>query len=203
MMLFKGFRFGLLLQLAIGPVCIFIFQVAVDGGFFAGFAGALGVALTDGLEITLAILGVGTLIEKHKKLKTALKIAGSAVLFLFGLHSIISVFHVDLLSGMEIAFLKSTSENVFIHSILLTISNPLTAIFWAGVFSAKIIEENMQQNDLKSFGLGCVISTLFFLTLISAAGSLTQTFIPQTILLYLNAIVGVLLLYYSVKTLKS
>lgn len=32
-MIFKGVKFGMLLQLAIGPVCIFVFQVASLRGF--------------------------------------------------------------------------------------------------------------------------------------------------------------------------
>lgn len=54
-MLFRGLCFGMLLQLAIGPVCLFVFGTAVDQGFTAAFAAVLGTALTDGSEIAEAI----------------------------------------------------------------------------------------------------------------------------------------------------
>lgn len=33
-MFLKGFKFGMLLQLAIGPICLFIFQTSITKGFF-------------------------------------------------------------------------------------------------------------------------------------------------------------------------
>ena len=53
-MILKGLRFGMILQLAIGPMCIFIFQTSIAHGFFAGEMGVLGTAIVDSLEIILA-----------------------------------------------------------------------------------------------------------------------------------------------------
>lgn len=33
-MIIKGFRFGMILQFAIGPMCIFIFQTGIAHGFW-------------------------------------------------------------------------------------------------------------------------------------------------------------------------
>lgn len=74
--LIKGFKFGMLLQIAIGPVCIFIFQTACKYGFFMGERGVLAVALIDALYIFAAIWGVGSLIEKNEKAKNYLKFFG-------------------------------------------------------------------------------------------------------------------------------
>ena len=30
----KGFKFGMILQIAIGPICLFVFQTACKSGFF-------------------------------------------------------------------------------------------------------------------------------------------------------------------------
>lgn len=40
-MIFNGFKFGLLLQIAIGPVCLLIFQLAAMNGFFVAMTGVL------------------------------------------------------------------------------------------------------------------------------------------------------------------
>jgi len=50
-MLIKGFRFGMILQIAVGPLCLFIFQTAVTSGFFTAMIGVMGVALVDALYI--------------------------------------------------------------------------------------------------------------------------------------------------------
>ena len=63
-MIVKGFRFGMILQLAIGPMCIFIFQTSIKYGFLQAEQGVIGTAIVDSLEILLAILGVGMILEK-------------------------------------------------------------------------------------------------------------------------------------------
>jgi len=65
-MIFKGFKFGLLLQIAIGPVCLFIFQLAVINGFFVAMIGILAVFIVDSLFIFGAIKGIAALLESRK-----------------------------------------------------------------------------------------------------------------------------------------
>ncbi len=64
-MIFKGFKFGMLLQLAIGPVCIFIFQMASSKGFYTAETGVLGATLIDGLFIFAATIGISSIIERQ------------------------------------------------------------------------------------------------------------------------------------------
>ena len=91
-MIMKGFRFGMMLQLAIGPVCLFIFQTGVASGFRAALSGVLGTVAVDGCEIVLAILGVGALLQKSRNARTILQYGGAAVLVLFGLSNIAGAF---------------------------------------------------------------------------------------------------------------
>ena len=111
-MIFKGFKFGMLLQFAIGPVCIFIFQMASLKGFYSAEAGVLGVALIDGLFIFAAIFGIASIIEK-KNVKLGLKIFGAVILFVFGISTILSQFNINLLSGLSMHN-NYSSDNVFI-----------------------------------------------------------------------------------------
>lgn len=198
-MIFKGFKFGMLLQFAIGPVCIFIFQMASLRGFYIAASGVLGVLIVDGLYILAAILGIASIIER-KNTKIILKVFGAIVLFIFGISTILSVFNIVVLPSLS---LQNTTNlnNVFIRTIILTISNPLTIIFWAGVFSTKLVEENMDKKDIYTFGLGALLSTAFFLTLVALVGSLTRSFFPPYIIQFLNVIVGILLVYFSLKIL--
>ena len=198
-MILKGFKFGMLLQFAVGPVCIFIFQMASLRGFYIAASGVLGVLIVDGLYILAAILGIASIIER-KNTKTILKIFGAIVLFIFGISTILSVFNIVFLPSLS---LHNTSNinNVFFRAIILTFSNPLTIIFWAGVFSAKLAEENMMKKDIYTFGLGALLSTAFFLTLIALVGSLTRTFFPPFVIQLLNILVGILLIYFSIKLL--
>ncbi|WP_041444730.1 LysE family translocator [Syntrophobotulus glycolicus] len=194
-MVFKGLKFGLLLQFAIGPVCIFIFQTASSKGFYIAETAVAGVVIIDGLYILAAILGISSLIER-KKIKIALKIFSTVILFIFGLSIVFSQFNVSFLPNLGLENHLNSSV-VFFQAILLTVSNPLTIIFLAGVFSTKVIEENMKRKAIYFFGLGIFLSSVLFLTLIALGGSLTKHFLSNSIIQMLNLIVGLLLIYFA------
>lgn len=196
-MIFKGFKFGMLLQFAVGPVCIFIFQMASLRGFYAAAEGVVGVSIIDGLYILAAILGIASIIE-GKNTKMVLKIFGTVILFIFGISTVLSVFNIVFLPSLNPQNI-SNSNSVLFRAIILTVSNPLTIVFWAGVFSTKIAEENMKRKDIYAFGFGALLSTVLFLTLIALAGSFTKTFFPHHIIQILNLTVGFLLMYFSIR----
>lgn len=196
-MIFKGFKFGMLLQFAIGPVCIFIFQIASLKGFYIGEKGVLGVALMDGIFIGIATLGLATIIDK-KNIKVGLKVFGAVILFVFGLSTVLSQFDIDFLPTLGIQNI-SNSNSMFIRSIILTGSNPLTIIFWAGVFSTRLTEENMKRKEIYLFGFGALLSTIFFLSLIALVGSFAKVFFSTCVIQILNILVGFLLIYFSIR----
>jgi len=200
-MLFKGFKFGMLLQFAIGPVCIFIFQMASLKGFYTAETGVLGVVLIDGILIIVAILGIASIINR-KDIRVCLKIFGSAILFIFGFSTVLSQFNISLLPSLGINNI-SNSNNVFTRAIILTTSNPLTIIFWAGVFSTKVAEENMKRKEIYLFGLGALLSTVLFLTLIALVGSFAKAFLSPNVIKILNSTVGFLLIYFSIRMLQK
>lgn len=194
-MIFKGFKFGMILQLAIGPVCLFIFKIGGNKGFIDAEIGVLGVAVIDALFILLAITGITSFLDKER-IKHALKLLGALIVGIFGLQTILGIFgwglitKLNLLSGIK-------SENSFLEGIVLTATNPLTILFWAGVFSAKITEEKLRRKDIYLFGLGSVLATLFFLTIIAAIGNISGYFLPVEIISILNFIAGVALIYFA------
>jgi len=192
----------MLLQLAIGPICLFVFQTAVVHGFWTAESGVWGTALVDGTEILLAIFGVGAVLEHNPQTKNLLRLFGAGILFVFGVSSILGVFGVRLLPTLSPAGL-SLPKGVFLRSILLALSNPLTVVFWAGIFAVKITREEWERPQMLGFGLGCVLSTLFFLTLVAMLGSVTQQVIPQGVVLGLNLAVGILFLAFGLRTLRK
>lgn len=196
-MLIKGFKFGMLLQFAIGPVCIFIFQMASLKGFYIAETGVLGVVLIDGIFIIVAILGIASIINR-KNIRVCLKIFGSTILLIFGFSTVLSQFNISLLPSLSLNNI-SNSNNVFTRAIILTTSNPLTIIFWAGVFSTKVSEENMKRKDIYAFGLGALLSTILFLTLIALVGSFAKAFFSSNVTQILNTIVGFLLIYFGIR----
>lgn len=198
-MIFKGFRFGMLLQFSIGPVCLLVFQTASRSGFLLASILTAAVALVDALFIVLAIFGT-TSVLKHPKIQFAVKIAGSIILLLFGANTVLSVWGISLLPSVNL-FSGINASNVFLQGLLLTASNPLTILFWGGVFTSKALDEQLNQKQLIAFGAGCVLSTVFFMTLIAGAGSLIGVFLPSFVLSALNLAVGAAIMVFGIKML--
>jgi threonine/homoserine/homoserine lactone efflux protein len=104
--------------------------------------------------------------------------------------------HVNLFSQVP-----SETGSIFLQGVLLTAANPLTILFWGGVFSAKAAEKSMGRAQLLPFGLGCVLSTLLFLSAVALAGSLINSFLPPLVMMILNAAVGCALIFFGVRLL--
>jgi threonine/homoserine/homoserine lactone efflux protein len=192
----------MLLQIAVGPVCAFIFNIATSSGFFNGETGVLAVVLIDALYILLALFGIASFLEKER-VRKVLKYFGSLILFLFGLNIGIAALSLKFLPSIKLFSNPSDPSRAFISGIVLTASNPLTIVFWSGVFSAKVASENMNPRDLYLFGLGAVLSTLIFLSLISFLGSITNKFLPAIVIDILNGIVGAVLIFFAIEMFRK
>jgi threonine/homoserine/homoserine lactone efflux protein len=197
--LLKGFRFGLLLQIAVGPICFFIFQTASVSGFYTAMTGVLGVSFIDGLYILAALLGIGTLLNKNSRAKTFIRLFGGLVLLVFGISTVAGVFGLSFLPGLNF---KGTDNvnNIFLKTLLLTLSNPLTILFWAGVFSTKLSEGDKNRKTMYVFGLGALLSTLVFLSAVAFTGSLLNSYLNTAAVSFLNTLVGLFLILFGIRT---
>ncbi|WP_088185760.1 LysE family transporter [Desulfosporosinus sp. FKA] len=191
-MLFKGFKFGMILQLAIGPVCLFIFKMGGNKGFLLAELGVAGAALIDALYIFLATAGITSFIEKER-VKKVFKVIGAIIVGMFGLQTIFGGMGLGKLSNLKLM----GSGNSFVEGLLLTASNPLTILFWTGLFSAKLVDEKLTRKEIYMFGLGSVLSTILFLSIIAFIGSVTRQFLPSEIISILNLVVGIILIYFA------
>jgi threonine/homoserine/homoserine lactone efflux protein len=157
--------------------------------------------LVDGLYILLSGLGIAS-IMKNIQIQRMIKLFGCAVLMLFGISMITGALGINLLPSF-LLFSTMSQENIFLKGLLLTASNPLTILFWSGVFSTQVIQHRLNKNQLFYFGLGCILSTLSFLSLVVLLGTFVSSFLPQSIMSGMNIVVGVLLILFGLKLLIS
>lgn len=197
-MILKGFRFGLLLQFAIGPVCIYIFNTATSGGFFSAEAAVLAATLMDAIFVTLAIMGIGSLLEKDR-VKKGLKYFGTVVLIYFGLGTILGTFGIKIIPAIAGNSNFHDTSNAFITSFILTASSPLSILFWSGVFATKLSSQGFSKREMKLFGVGAVMATLVFLSVFALVVSLLHPVMNQTIVDVMNVLVGIIIIGFGVK----
>ncbi|NLD94587.1 MAG: LysE family transporter [Fibrobacter sp.] len=190
----NGLITGLFLQLAIGPVFFFVSNVTLQRTLFDGFAAVMAVTIVDYLYIILAIVGIGKAFE-NVKAKKIFGIVGSLVLIVFGIIIMKTAFD----SGIPDT-VNSTSNSLissFMAAFFLTISNPLTIVFFTGVFTAKTVEFNYTKRNLNLFGFSVGLATVIFLGLSVILFSLLRETIPVIVLKILNFIVGFVLVCYG------
>ncbi len=90
----------------------------------------------------------------------------------------------------------------FAGCFVLTMSSPLTIVFWSSIFSAKAIEKNYKKKQLVIFGIGTGLSTFLFLSFSMMILSLLKSSIPDLMVQALNCIVGFVLIYLKLPNKK-
>lgn len=199
--LMHGMVTGLFLQFALGPVFFYILGITINSNYTNSLSAILAVTLADYLFIGLSLVGIGNVLQRDK-LKTIFGLVSSILLVLFGLMifytGLIFVNTVDPIGSMVWTPFKS-----FISCLILTISSPLTIVFWTSIFSAKAIEKNYMKKQLAVFGFGAGASTFLFLSFTMMILSLFKSNIPNLMVQILNCIVGLVLIYYgTTRTMK-
>ena len=201
-MLGEGFRFGLLLQLAVGPVCLFVFRTGAEMGVFAGLLAVMAVTIVDGVYIALAALGV-TQWARRRPVRRVLQWGGACVVAVFGLDVLMSPWGAHLISSADLGNASPKNAGPFVAGLVLAGSNPLTIVFWAGVFGGKLATNRFGPHDILLFSVGCVLATLTFLTTVASGGALAGRFLPPVLVRILNALVGVALLYVAFRLVSG
>jgi len=190
----NGLLTGLILQAAIGPVFFFVMNLVLQAGVLDGLAAVLAVTTVDYIYITLAILGVGKLLE-NKKFKRIFGVVSSLVLILFGVSIAKGGGEVGLTSNLVLG--KWSLVSSFASAFILTISSPLTIVFFTGLFATKAVEHDYSKRELWIFGLSTGGATFLFLGTSVVLFSMFKGSVPAALIRMLNLAVGVLLVFYG------
>ncbi len=190
---FRGFKTGLILQFAIGPVFIFVMNIAVQHSLTEGIAAVAGVTVADYVYIALSVIGVGKLLE-NDRMKRALGFIAPAVLLLFGAFMLYSVFF----AGSAENVIRNSPSSGFLSAFALTISSPLTILFWSGIFASRALEYKLARRELTVFAFAAGLSTFAFLGCGVLILSSIAAVIPGMVISALNISVAVLLMGYGV-----
>jgi arginine exporter protein ArgO len=194
----NGLATGLFLQLAIGPVFFYIINLALQRSIYDGLVAVLAVTIVDYFYITLSIVGIGKLLEKEKT-KNVFGIISSIVLVIFGAIILKGVVANGLSATVAV---ESTSLiSSFLSVFILTISSPMTIVFFTGLFAAKAVEYNYTKRDLYIFGFSVGSATFTFMGLSVIIFSLLKETVPIELIQVLNLLVGIVLIGYGVMRL--
>jgi threonine/homoserine/homoserine lactone efflux protein len=192
--LIQGLGFGLILQISVGPVCIAVLHKGIAQGFLHAFAMAWGAVLVDALYIALSMAGVSALLQ-FEPARLIIGIGGALLLLFFGFRYLRAPANIAKAQHRGESPLKS-----FAYGVVLTLTNPLTILFWAGVLGAMMSTRKFDQpGGMVHFAIGCVTATLLFLTAVALAGHLLERMLNDRLALWLNRAVGLFLMGFAIK----
>ena len=186
---------GLILQIAVGPITFFIINIVIQRTLLDGFFAILGAALADYCYITLSIIGIAKLLE-NVRIKKTLGFISSLVLILFGFYIITGALR-NIQVNVGITNNLQDLTRSFISTFMLTLSNPLTIIFWTSIFTARSIEYSLNRKELIIFGFAAGLAVFLFLGTIVLIISIFKYSIPVAAVRLANILVGLILITYG------
>jgi threonine/homoserine/homoserine lactone efflux protein len=190
----QGLLFGMILQVSVGPVCIAVLHKGITQGFHHAFAMVWGVALVDAAYIVLSVAGLSALLQ-IESVRYVIGLGGALLLIYFG----IRYFRAPPLTEAEERVDESLFKS-FSFGAGLTLTNPLTILFWAGVLGAMMSTRTFASpSGVVLFSVGCVVATVVFLTAVALAGHLLERVLTPRLSLWLNRLVGLFLIGFAVK----
>jgi threonine/homoserine/homoserine lactone efflux protein len=190
----QGLGLGLILQVSVGPVCIAVLHKGIDQGFRHAFVMAWGAALVDALYIFLSVVGVAALLQ-FESARMIVGLGGAALLLFFGLRYLRAPAERTRVQPGGASHLKS-----FAYGVALTLTNPLTILFWVGILGSMMSTRTFDQaGGVVYFAAGCVTATLLFLTGVAVAGHFLEQLLNPRLAVWLNRAVGLFLIGFAIK----
>ncbi|UIO41201.1 LysE family translocator [Brevibacillus brevis] len=179
MAIWHGLLFGMMLQLSVGPVCLAVLHRSMTRRLRDAFMMVLGVALADAVYMVGAIGGLSLLLQIHW-VKQMVLIMGALILTWFGIQTLRAIKGRGEHEQAPVQQAPS-GRSSFWHGVLLTLANPLTVLFWAGVFGSLLASGTfVHSTELFLFATGCLLSTFLFLGLVALlAAYLARFFRPE------------------------
>lgn len=195
--IWSGFKLGVLLQFGgMGPICLLLFQLAAILPLASVLSGIVAVTIADAIYIMISLLGIVGIIKKVSKTSEFFKKVNGMIIVYLGLSFALASL-TERVSYLGVYDWKGS--NVFVGVLILTMLNPVTIICYTGVFNAKLMDLKMSAKHLFLFGLGTLLSTPLFMSLVVVLGSLGGTFLPDGVVNVMNLVVGALLIYWGGK----
>lgn len=193
--LLKGFTFGLLLSISVGPVLFSIIKQSLNNGHKGGFAFIFGVSASD---ITLVLVSnvFTELFNSIQHFKTEVGIAGCIFLVSMGIYFLFfKKVKVNESGQQTFLFRKRDYARIFFSGFLMNTLNPAVLIFWITTSTAVITHTIQQRIIIFVTCLTWMLGTDILKVLL--AGKIRNRLTPHNIHI-INRINGIILILFGI-----
>ncbi len=195
--LFKGILIGLSIAAPVGPIGLLCMKRTLTHGRMSGLVSGLGTATADALYGIVAAFGVTFISSLLINNQSILRSVGGVFLIYLGVKTFLSKLDMSIINDTHKGLL-----NDYISTLLLTITNPVTILFFAVVF-ASINSGKVEYTSSLILVIGVFIGSALWWVILSAVIDSIKKRLSTRLIHYINRGSGVIIIGFGVATLIS
>ena len=187
-----GIGLGVGALLPLGPMKILCLRRVVAYGALAGVVTAVGVVSGDAIFVAIAALGLNTASALLLAVAPALRLLGGLALVYLAVSALRRQ-----LPTREIRLGRSRVLSMYVGTIGLTLSNPMTIVMLASILLSAGGLEEMGQAGGGLIAVGIVLGSILVWIGVTTAAVLAGRHLVASRLIWLNRAAAALLLYFG------
>ena len=189
----KGVIIGLSIAVPVGPIGILCIRRTLTQGRIIGFLSGLGAATADAFYGAIAGFGLTFLSNLLVGQQTGLRLIGGGLLCIIGVKTFLSK-PAEQGSPVE----GSTRWGAYLSTFILTLTNPMTILFFAAVFAGLVVGgEGNQYFSAGILVLGVFIGSASWWLVLSGFTSLLRGMFNVNRMQWLNRISGLIIIGFG------
>lgn len=195
---------GLSLAAPIGPINAAQIDRGIKSGFLHAWLVGIGAVTADGIYMLIVYIGVVQFLDTAF-MKTFLWSFGSFVLLYTGVESLISAGKVNLVHQRNNEPLMKS----FLSGFLMAISNPLTILFWFGIYGSILAKtaSTYESTRLILYSSAIFIGLLLWDVMMAGVSSSFRKFLTSKLLVFISFLSGFSLIgfgiYFGVQAMNA
>jgi threonine/homoserine/homoserine lactone efflux protein len=193
----KSLGIGFSIAAPVGPIGLLCIRRSIQGGPWFGFASGLGAAVADALFGCVAAFGLTAVSSALVEYQTALRLIGGVFLCYLGVRT----FFAHQREG-DAEPRESGMWSAFGSTLVLTLTNPMTIIMFAGVFAALGLGGQSQSYGTASvMVLGVFLGSAAWWLFLSLAAGWMRARVGPNMMVVINRISGVIIVAFGLAAL--
>jgi threonine/homoserine/homoserine lactone efflux protein len=195
----KGFIIGFSIAAPVGPIGILCIQRTLSQGNMQGLVTGLGAATADAIYGFIAAFGLTFISNFLVEQSVWFRLIGGLFLCYLGIKAFLSKPQDQVLSLGNRTIFSAYGTTFF-----LTLTNPMTILFFAGVFAGLgLVSESILYTSAALMVIGVFIGSGSWWLILSGATSILRNKINDRKLAWINKISGLVILVFGAAALIS
>lgn len=195
----KGFIIGFSIAAPVGPIGILCIQRTLSDGNIQGLVTGLGAATADAIYGFIAAFGLTFISNFLVEQSVWFRLIGGLFLCYLGIKAFLS-----RPKGQALSLGNRTILSAYGTTFFLTLTNPMTILFFAGVFAGLgLVSESILYTSAGLMVIGVFIGSGSWWLILSGATSILRNKIDNHKLGWINKISGFVILIFGLAALIS